>query len=277
MPEDFISPHAARTRGSEPYGLPEGFISPRAARTLSSRSTTRRRSASPALLSDSTSVPPYENTLRNTVRSLLLRNPGFGPDMEQKPTTKQGYARRIPAVLSPTLGGGGASTRRALQDAGRKPFDGDGDGKNIFSLDKTVLQLLDEKYIAGRLYPKERNDDRIAVRKHHLKHSNRFKDSDIIATPCLGARLISQGLSSIHVVHPTDGISCLHPKSLVQIERRQTSEGRYEFPTPPWDGTRRDITRDIGLWRDVGWDLRSPKGDKRHRELRSSTSSLMNS
>jgi len=142
----------------------------------------------------------------------------------------------------------------------------------LAGLQPSVLQLLNEKNIAGRLWPASRPDARVAVRAKFAKESDRYKDADVIGLSSLGPRFLSQGMDSASNLHPTDEVDALSPASLVQRERKGAS-----FPVAPWDGTNRNIAAtSIGLWRDPGWDTAPPGGDPRL-ALRSSTSFLANS
>ena len=242
----------------------------------------------------SPSTQSFDSSLRNTTGSLLWRKPNEQVAMMEIPaTTKQGYREKVlkvPGVWLKPQGSKGASARRGILDAGRVYYKNDSfsnEDDPIFALDASVLQLLEEKKIAGRLFPRQRNDARIAIRAHHLKGTDQFRDSPIASTKILGARLLSQGLDSAHRLHANDDIDSLHPKSLCQMERRSVrlpptspvfskqsaAVGFTEFPVAPWEGTNRQI--DIGLWREPGWE-RKPPGDTK-RLLRSTTSALLNS
>jgi len=168
---------------------------------------------------------------------------------------------------SPMVGG-----RRAQQRSAQKSNEFLIHDDPLATLDPAVLQLLGEKNIALRLFPASRHDARMAVRSRFATSTDKFKDAHVIGHGLLCSRVINQGLDSMAVPHPSDEIDAITPTSLVQTSRRGT-----EFPVPPWDGTTRNIAaKDIGLWRDPGWDLHPPKGDTKL-QFRNTTTSLIDS
>mmetsp|Transcript_7365 Transcript_7365/g.9590 ORF Transcript_7365/g.9590 Transcript_7365/m.9590 type:complete len:587 (+) Transcript_7365:74-1834(+) len=231
------------------------------------------------------SLVPFENTFvlndvsksGGSVRSssplhspIGRRNSMMSERSRQRPGTVSGSTRR--------MGGEGAKNNdgvRELSPNSRRRRDAEYTIHDdpLANLDPKVLQLLNEKNIVSRLWPASRMDVRMSVRERFTMNTDKFKDSELIGTKLLGSRYMSQGLDSIKNFHATDEVDCLDSSSLVQQERREN-----EFPTPPWDGTLRNIAAtQIGLWRDPGWDVNEKAVGDPKKDLRSCTSSLINS